>query len=53
MTQHMAARAPSSKPAAAGLLLCARRAVDIDRLQQQHQRRVNAGSGTLSAYVGS
>jgi len=35
----------------AGLLLCARRAGDIDRLLQQ--RRANAGSATFSAYVGS
>ena len=45
------ARAHSSKPAAAGLLLWARRAGDIDRSLQQ--RRANAGSPTLSAYVGS
>ena len=43
--------APSSKPAAAGLLLRARRAGDIDRLLQQ--RRANTDSATLSAYVGS
>jgi len=42
----------SSKPAGvdAGLLLWARRAGDINRLLQQ--RRANAGSATLSAYVG-
>jgi len=52
----------TSKPAAAGLLLWARtcssgisccgaaRAWDIDQLLRQ--RRANAGSGTLSAYVG-
>ena len=34
-----------------GLLLWTRRAGDIDRLVQQ--RRANAGSATLSAYVGS
>jgi len=39
------------KAIAEGLLLWARRAGDIDRLQQQ--RRTNAGSATLSAYVGS
>jgi len=39
------------KPAAVGLLLCAQRAGDIDRLLQQ--RRANAGSDTLSEYVGS
>jgi len=36
---------------AAGLLLWARRAGDIDRLQQQQP--ANAGSATVSAYVGS
>ena len=41
----------SPHAAAAGLLLWARRAGDIDRLLQQ--RRANAGSTTLSAYVGS
>jgi len=47
-----ARRAHSSKPAAVGMLLWARRrAGDIDRLLQQ--RRANAGSGTLSACVGS
>jgi len=40
-----------SKPAAVGLLLWARRAGNIDRLLQQ--RRANAGSATLSAYIGS
>ena len=45
------ARAHSSKPAAVGLLLWAQRKEAIDRLLQQ--RRANAGSGTLSAYVGS
>jgi len=42
------------KPAAAGLLLWARRAEDIDRLSHasaQRLRRANAGSATLSAYV--
>jgi len=39
----------SSTPAAAGLLLWARRAGDVDRLL----RRANTGSTTLSAYVGS
>jgi len=43
--------AHSSKPAAEGLLLWTRRAGDIDRLLQQ--RRANAGSATLSVYVGS
>jgi len=43
------ASAHNSKPAAAGLLLWARRAGDIDRLLQQ--RRANAGSATLSAYI--
>jgi len=43
--------AHSSKPAAAGLLLWARQAGDLDRLRQQ--RRENAGSTTLSAYVRS
>ena len=38
-------------PTAAGLLLWARWEGDIDRLLQQ--RRANAGSATLSAYVGS
>jgi len=41
---------------AAGLLLWARPAADIDRLlhgAQQAARRANAGSATLSAYVGS
>jgi len=33
------------------LLLWARRAGDVNRLLQQ--RRVNAGSATLSAYLGS
>ena len=37
------------KATAAGLLLWARQAGDIDRLQQQ--RRANAGSATWSAYV--
>ena len=37
--------------AAAGLLLWAQRAEDVDRLLQQ--RRANVGSATLSAYVGS
>jgi len=41
---------------AAGLLLWARPAGDIDRLlhgaQQRGMRRANAGSATLSAYVG-
>jgi len=49
------ARAHSSKPAAAGLLLWARRAGDISRLLHagaQQQRRADAGSATLSAYVG-
>jgi len=41
----------STEPTAAGLLLWARRAGDIDRLLQQ--RRANADSATLSAYVGS
>jgi len=36
--------------AAAGLLLWARRAEDIDRLLQQ-QRRANVGSATLSSYT--
>ena len=39
-----------SRRTAAGLLSWARRAGDIDRLLQQ--RRANAGSATLSAYVG-
>jgi len=39
------------KPAVAGLLLWAQRAGDINWLLQQW--RVNAGSATLSAYVGS
>ena len=39
----------SPHAAAAGLLLRARPAGDIDRLLQQ--RRANAGSATLSAYV--
>jgi len=47
----------SSKPAAAGLLLWARPKGDIDRLlhgaQQRGVRRANAGTATLSAYVGS
>jgi len=43
--------AHSSKPAASGLLLWARQAVNIDLLLQQ--RRANAGSATLSAYVRS
>jgi len=43
--------AKSSKTAAAGLLLWARRAGDVNRLLQQ--RRVNAGSATLPAYLGS
>jgi len=43
--------AHSRKPAAAGLLLWARRAGDIDRMPQQ--RRANAGSGTLLTYVDS
>jgi len=43
--------AHSSKHAAAGLLLWARLAGDIDRLLKQ--RRANAGSATLSAYVSS
>jgi len=42
--------AHNSKPAVAGLLLCAQWAADIDRLLQQ--RPVNAGSAMLSAYVG-
>jgi len=50
------ARTNSSKPAAAGLLLWARPAGDIDQLlhgtQQRGVRRANAGA-TLSAYVGS
>jgi len=41
------ARAHSSKHAAAGLLLWARRTGDIGLLQQ---RLANAGSATLSAY---
>ena len=41
----------SSRPAAAGLLLWARRAGDIDRLLQRRRRATNAGSATLSAYV--
>ena len=41
----------SSKPAAAGLLLRAKKARDIDRLLLQ--RRANADSATLSAYIGS
>jgi len=45
------AYARSSKPAAAGLLLWARRAKNIDRLLQQ--QLANVGSDTLSAYVGS
>ena len=45
------ARANSSKPPAKVLLVWARRAGDIDRLL--HQRWANAGSATLSAYVGS
>jgi len=40
-----------SKSSTAGLLLWARQAGDIDRLPQQ--RRANAGSATLSAYVDS
>ena len=44
-------------PTAAGLLLWARPAGDIDRLlhsaQQQGMQQANAGSATLSAYVGS
>jgi len=43
--------AHSSKPAAAGLLLWAQRAGDIDRLLQR--RRANASSAVLSACVGS
>jgi len=43
--------AHSSKHAAAGLLLWVRLAGDIDRLLKQ--RRANAGSATLSAYVSS
>jgi len=44
---------PSQPPHAsvAGLLLWARRARDIDRLLQQ--RRANADSATLSAYIRS
>jgi len=41
----------SSKPTAAGLLLWAQQAGDMDQLLQQ--RRVNVGSATLSACVGS
>jgi len=44
--------ADSSKATAAGLLLWARWAGDINRLLQQ-RRRANAGNATLSAYVGS
>ena len=48
------ARAHGSKPAAVGLLLWARPAGDIDRLLRQGGvQQVNAGSATLSAYVGS
>ena len=43
--------AHDSKPVAAGLLLWARLAENIDQLMQQ--RRANAGSATLSAYAGS
>ena len=45
----------NSRPAAAGLLLWARRAGNIDRLLPgaRLQRRANTGSFTLSAYVGS
>jgi len=39
----------SQRACTPGLLLWARRAGDIDRLMQQ--RRANAGSGALSAYV--
>ena len=42
-------RAQSSKPAAAGLLLWARLAGDVDQLLQQC--RAETGSATLSAYV--
>ena len=45
---YIPARAHSSKPAAAGSLVWARCAGDIDRLQQQRRA---AGSATLSAYV--
>ena len=52
--QSLPARAHSSKPAAVGLLLWARPAGDIDRLLRQGGvQQVNAGSATLSAYVGS
>ena len=52
--------AHSSKPAAAGLLLWARWAGDIDRslgfaarrTAARRVRRANAGSATLLAYVG-
>ena len=51
------ARGHSRKPAAAGLLLLARPAGDIDGLlqgaQQHRVRPMNAGSATLSAYVRS
>jgi len=49
--QSVPAWAHSSKPVAAGLLLWARRTGDVSRLLQQ--RRANAGSATLPAYVGS
>jgi len=47
----VAAWAHSSKAAAAGLLLWALQAGDINRLLQQW--RMNVGSATLLAYVGS
>ena len=47
--------ADSSKRAAAGLLLWARCAGDIDRLLpgRQLKRQANAGSATLSAFIGT
>jgi len=45
------ARAHSSITAAAGLLLWARQAGDIDRLLHGRRAPVNAGSATLSACV--
>jgi len=45
--------AHSSKPGAAGLLLCARRAGDIDRLLHGRRSAANVNSATLPAYVGS
>jgi len=50
LSQH-GTTAANLQSASAGLLLWARRTGDIDRLL--HQRRPNAGSATLSAYVGS